>query len=146
MRVYLMAFLLTLIAIGCGGDGAQDRVPLNTPQADQGDPGELPSELQERLNAANAAYRDGEYDRALEYFRQVTHQAPALAVGWYGIGLAQAALGNSEAADSAMMEVHRLAPELPLQHPGTSAPTNPHMSPPPRSGGEGSRGGYDGQP
>lgn len=143
IRPLVGGLLLMLVAVGCGGEGAQERVPLNGPPAGQADPTALPAAIQEGLDAGNTAYRAGDYEQALDHFREVTHAAPDLAVGWYGVGLAQAAMGNPDAADSAMMEVHRLAPDLPLQHPGTAAPQNPHMSPPPASDGD--DGGYPGQ-
>lgn len=115
-----------LLLAGCGGDGGGERVPLDRPGSGQGEAPELPPGIQSHLDSANAAYRARDYEEALRHFTEVTELAPDLAAGWYGVGMTQAALGNAEEADEAMMRVHRLAPEIPLQHPGTSAPPNPH--------------------
>jgi Flp pilus assembly protein TadD len=83
-------------------------------------------ELQAQIDSANAAYRVGEYALALERFKEVADSHPDLAAGWYGIGMAQAALGNRIAADSAMARARLLAPDLPVAHPTEEAPPNPH--------------------
>ena len=119
-------FVLT----ACSGDGPGERVPLDRMGGSQSAAEELPAELQALLDAGNAAYRDREYERAMEHFEEVARLAPDLAAGWYGIGMTHTALGNVEAAESAMMEVHRLAPNIPLQHPRSDAPPNPHPASP----------------
>lgn len=97
--------------------------------------GSLPAELQEHLDEGNAAYRDGDYDEALGHFQRAVEAEPQLAAAWYGVGMAQKALGDAPAADSAMAEVHRLAPEVPLVHPDPDdpAPANPHPAEAPPS-------------
>jgi tetratricopeptide (TPR) repeat protein len=123
-----------LLLAGCDGDRGEDRVPLDGDMSRQGEagaiPDELPPEIQARLDSGNASYRERAYDDALRHFETVTRMAPDLAAGWYGIGLTQAVLGNREAADEAMMHVHRLAPQLPLDHPSSDAPQDPHLAPP----------------
>jgi tetratricopeptide (TPR) repeat protein len=125
-----MAILLTLAIAACGNDG-QERVPLEGPGSLEEMESELPAEIQEQLDSANTAYRSGEYDEALALFQEVTEMAPGLAAGWYGVGMTHQAMGDTEAAEAAMMEVHQLAPDLPLQHPGPdAAPANPHPATP----------------
>ena len=51
---------------------------------------------------------------------------PQLAAAWYGVGMAEEALGNTTSAEKARAEIHRLAPELPVVHPVGVAPPNPH--------------------
>jgi hypothetical protein len=121
--VYRLTLIMFAIAlVGCSND-SQDRVPLDGTLEEIVE--ELPPELQSQLDSANAAYRDRDYETALVLFERVTDEAPGLAAGWYGIGMTHTAMGNHAAADSAMMQVHRLAPEVPLQHP-SEAPANPH--------------------
>lgn len=132
----------SLLVAGCAGQD-QERVPLGENQAGtQQAVEDLPEAIQERLNLANTAYRERNYETALRHFTLITEEAPGLAAGWYGVGMTHAAMGNDAAADSAMMQVHRLAPEMPLQHPGAGAPPNPHPSPP--SGPDGGQDGYGG--
>jgi tetratricopeptide (TPR) repeat protein len=127
----LGAFLLA----GCDQDDGSDRIPLDTEGSLEEAVEDLPEEIQQQLDSANAAYRNRDYDGALRHYGEVTRLAPGLAAGWYGIGMTQMALGNGEAADSAMMRVHQLAPEVPLMHPETQAPPNPHPRPDPGSDG-----------
>jgi tetratricopeptide (TPR) repeat protein len=124
----LVGALLALGLAGCGG-GDQERVPLEALSG--GEVPGLPAELQARMDSGNAAYRMRDYEGALGHFREVVRLEPELAAGWYGIGMTEAARGNAAAADSAMARVHRLAPEIPLEHPTTQAPPNPHPAPSP---------------
>jgi tetratricopeptide (TPR) repeat protein len=146
LRIWGLAlgFTGSLLAVGCGGPD-QERVPLGEGQATtQQAVEDLPEAIQERLNLANTAYRERNYETALRHFTRITEEAPGLAAGWYGVGMTYAAMGDQAAADSAMMQVHRLAPEMPLQHPGAGAPPNPHPSPP--SGTDEGQDGYGGVP
>jgi Flp pilus assembly protein TadD len=86
----------------------------------------LPPGLQLILDAGNAAFRDGRHAEALNHFSTVVRLDPQLAAGWYGVGITQSAMGNAVAADSAMRQVHALAPDIPLEHPVGQAPPNPH--------------------
>jgi tetratricopeptide (TPR) repeat protein len=132
----LTAFLLT----GCGGDQG-DRVPLDgAGSAEPTQVEDLPPHIQAQLDSANAAFRARDHDAALAYFTRVSELAPGLAAGWYGIGMTHSAMGNQEEANVAMMRAHRLAPEIPLEHPTSQAPPNPHPIQPPTSDEDG--GGY----
>jgi Flp pilus assembly protein TadD len=63
-----------------------------------------------QLDSGNVAYRAGDYDRALLHYTRVTEIAPDDATGWFGIYMAQEALGNQAAADSAIEEARRRNP------------------------------------
>lgn len=126
-----------LLLAACTGDQG-DRVPLDRSGSERSLQAEaLPPEIQSRLDSGNAAYRARDYEGALAHFTEVSRLAPDLAAGWYGIGMTWSALGNQAAADSAMMRAHRLAPDVPLQHPTGEAPPNPHPVRPPPTGNEG---------
>ncbi len=138
LRMLLATVTAAFLLLGCG-DGDSDRVPLGGEGASPS-PEEieaLPREIQAQLDSGNAAFRVHDYNEALRHFGVVTEEAPGLAAGWYGLGMTHGAMGNSEAADSAMMRVHELAPEVPLEHPGSSAPPNPHPAPRSEADGEG---------
>jgi tetratricopeptide (TPR) repeat protein len=68
------------------------------------------------LDAGNDAYRAGNYEAALEHYREA-NQDGDVAAAWFGIYMAQLALGNAEAADSAMARAQSLAPGASLIHP-----------------------------
>ncbi len=71
---------------------------------------ELPPDAVAQLDSGNVAYREGDYDGALQYYVRVTEMAPDDATGWFGIYMAQQALGNAAAADSAIAEARRRNP------------------------------------
>lgn len=78
---------------------------------------ELPPELVAALDSGNAAYRRGAYQDALSAYRRVVDHDEGVAAGWFGIYMAELALGNPEAADSAMARARDLAPGASLIHP-----------------------------
>jgi tetratricopeptide (TPR) repeat protein len=134
------ALLTAFFLVGCGGDQA-DRVPLGGPgSVEPMQVEDLPPHIQAQLDSANAAFRARDHESALAHFTRVSELAPGLAAGWYGIGMTHSALGNQEEANAAMMQAHRLAPEIPLEHPTGQAPPNPHPSRPPTSDED--EGGY----
>lgn len=79
---------------------------------------ELPPALVAALDSGNAAYRRGDYQAALASYRSVVDQDEGVAAGWFGIYMAELALGRPEAADSAMARARDLAPGASLIHPG----------------------------
>jgi hypothetical protein len=134
------ALVTAMLLIGCGGDQG-DRVPLGGPgSVEPMQVEDLPPQIQAQLDSGNAAFRARDYDGALSHFTQVSELAPGLAAGWYGIGMTHSAMGNQEEANAAMMQAHRLAPEIPLDHPTGQAPPNPHPIRPPTSDQD--NGGY----
>jgi len=141
LSTLLAAAMAAVLLLGCG-NGDADRVPLGgegaAPSPEEVEA--LPAEIQAQLDSGNAAFRAHDHEEALRHFGIVTEEVPGLAAGWYGLGMTHGAAGNREAADSAMMRVHQLAPEVPLEHPGSSAPPNPHPAPRPEAddGGEAS--------
>jgi tetratricopeptide (TPR) repeat protein len=131
------ALLTAFLLAGCGGDQG-DRVPLGgSGSVEPMQVEDLPPHIQAQLDSGNAAFRARDYDSALTHFTQVSELAPGLAAGWYGIGMTHSAMGNQEEANVAMMRAHRLAPEIPLEHPTTQAPPNPHPIQPPTSDDDG---------
>ena len=77
----------------------------------------LPPELVAALDSGNAAYSQGQYRDALAYYEDAVAVDADEPSGWFGIYMAQLALGNTEAADSAMARARDLAPGASLIHP-----------------------------
>lgn len=69
------------------------------------------------LDSGNVAYRARDYRRALEYYQKVVEMNEELAAGWFGIYIAQLALGNPDAAEAAMAQARTHAPRASLMHP-----------------------------
>jgi uncharacterized membrane-anchored protein len=78
---------------------------------------QLDSALVAALDSGNAAYRNGDYESAREHYQSVVDADEDVAAGWFGIYMAEVALGNQEAADAAMDRARDLAPGASLIHP-----------------------------
>jgi Flp pilus assembly protein TadD len=70
----------------------------------------MPAPAVAQLDSGNAAYRRAAYEPALRHYVRVTELAPDQAVGWFGLYMAHHALGNLEAADSALARAREVAP------------------------------------
>ena len=68
------------------------------------------------LNEPGVNIREGDYETALSHFERVVEMAPDDATGWFGIFMAQNALGNAEAAEEALAEARSRAPGASLIH------------------------------
>lgn len=86
----------------------------------------LPAGVPAALDSGNSAYRAGNYRAALEQFERITEEHPELGSAWFGVYMAQRALGNEAAADSAMRRAGMGSSEAARAHgsPGDSA--SPH--------------------
>lgn len=70
----------------------------------------LSEEAAVALDSGGSAFRGGEYEQALEQYRRAAELAPDAAAPWFGIYMAQRALGQAEAADSALVRAQSVAP------------------------------------
>lgn len=77
----------------------------------------LDPELVAALDSGNVAYRAGSYETALRWYQQAVDVDDDVAAGWFGVYMAQLALGNTAAADSAMARAQDLQPGASLIHP-----------------------------
>lgn len=74
------------------------------------------------LDEGNAAYRDEVYDTALRHYETAADLDDSVAAAWFGIYMANLALGNIEAADSAMARARTLTPDASLMDPDEPTP------------------------
>ncbi len=74
------------------------------------------------LDDGNAAYREDDFEGALRHYEAAASIDDAVPAVWLGIYMANDALGNTEAADSALERVRTLAPESDLVHPDSIHP------------------------
>lgn len=83
-----------------------------------------PAGVAARIDSANAAYRAGDYAEARRLFRDATEQSDRVPTAWFGVYMAEHALGNVAAADSALKRAQSLggSGEAP-------AAGSPHRSP-----------------
>ncbi len=104
-RRVLAAAVLALTVGACTPDD-QRTDTLDPTTAGRG----LPDAAMAQLDSGNVAFRAGNYETALAHYRRVTEIVPDDATGWFGIYMAQQALGNVAAADSAIAEARRRNP------------------------------------
>lgn len=86
---------------------------------------QLPPELVAHLDSGSAAYRRDDYQGSLEHYEAATRVSEEVAAAWFGVYMAQTALGNETAADSALQKARGLAPGATLIHPGGETDTAP---------------------
>ncbi|MFW6193114.1 MAG: tetratricopeptide repeat protein [Gemmatimonadota bacterium] len=95
---------------GQGTSPSQGQMPDGHPEVPGmeggGAPGtderDLPPALAVRLDSGNTAYRAGEFEKARRHFRAAVQTDSTEAAGWFGVYMAERALGNEVAADSAL--------------------------------------------
>lgn len=98
-----------------GMEGAASRSP---------DRRDLPPSVTVHLDSGNAAYRADDYRRARRHFHAAVEADSSVAAGWFGVYMAERALGNDRAADSALRRAG-----------ATGAPSDVHHAPGIDSGG-----------
>ena len=113
----LLALTLVLLAgpsvLACGGGDEQpppQRRSLGS-EAPAEPPGLEPATAA-RIDSGNAAYRAGDYEEARRHFRAAAEGQPDARAAWFGVYMAERALGNEEAAEAALEQ----SGDLP--HPG----------------------------
>jgi len=77
---------------------------------------DLPQAVVAQLDSGSVAFRADRFEDALEHYTRVTELEPDLGAGWFGVYMAQEALGNLEAAQAALERVQELAPGATIVH------------------------------
>lgn len=94
--------LLAAWTPGCGGGEEEppQRRPLGSEQ-----PVERPGlrlEAAVHVDSGNAAYRAGDYEEARRQFRAAVAEQPESQAAWFGVYMAERALGNRDSARAAL--------------------------------------------
>ena len=82
----------------------------------------LPMEVVTELDSGSAAFRAGDHPAALAHYTRATEHAPNAAGAWFGVYMAQHAMGNEDAAREALLRAQSMLPNSTLAHP-TAADT-----------------------
>jgi tetratricopeptide (TPR) repeat protein len=130
-------------AAACGGEEGE-RVELGEPQQQETRPSARENwspELTARVDSANAAYAEGDYEAAAAIFTAITEEQPDLGVAWFGLSMAERAMGNEEAAQEALEKAEARNPGLGRMH---EAATDPEAKVPMRMEGHPPMGGTSG--
>jgi tetratricopeptide (TPR) repeat protein len=114
-RGLLLTALIAVVAPACRPED-QETGSLTADEVQEARAGLDPA-LVAALDSGNAAYRAWNYTAALERYRAALELDDEVAAAWFGVSMAQLALGNGAAADSAMARARALAPGATLIHP-----------------------------
>ncbi|HSH45351.1 MAG TPA: hypothetical protein VK966_05825 [Longimicrobiales bacterium] len=109
----ILAFLLTG---ACGPPEDQETGSLSQEDV-TGARADLDPAVAAALDSGSTAYRAGDFEEALRQYQEAARLDDQVAAAWFGVAMAQGALGNVTAADSAMERARELAPGASLIHP-----------------------------
>jgi tetratricopeptide (TPR) repeat protein len=114
-----MVLVLALTAVAaCRPRDDQRTDTINPEEARQARENMSPA-LVAQLDSGNAAFRAGDHEGALAHYRAATEIDGSVAAVWYGVYMAEHALGHEEEAQKAMAKVQEVAPGASLVHPTT---------------------------
>jgi len=111
----LAVCLFVLMSAGCRPD--DQRTDSVDPMSGEAQRAEWSPEVIAHVDAGNAAIRADSFDVAAEHFRAIIEVDPDLAVGWFGLYMAEDGRGDEEAAAVALARVRELAAGASLVHP-----------------------------
>ncbi|MEN8374059.1 MAG: hypothetical protein ABFS34_01265 [Gemmatimonadota bacterium] len=114
MKATAMGLAVLLAVLGCRPDDQQTR--SIDPAAAESTRASMPPELVEHLDSGNAAYRAHDFSEARDQYRAALAVDSASTAAWFGVFMAERALGNEEAASEALERTRELAPGASLIH------------------------------
>ncbi|MCG6957339.1 MAG: tetratricopeptide repeat protein [Gemmatimonadetes bacterium] len=119
---FLIAVLALAAATACrpSEQKTESVNPENVAQAREN----LPAAVVAEIDSANEAFRAGDHQSALEHYTRAKDMKGDVGAAWFGIYMAQRALGNEDAAKEALAEAQKVSPGATLIHP-TARDTTP---------------------
>lgn len=108
-------FLVTLLALAAVAASTACRPKeektgdISAQQATKAPEG-VPPAVQAQLDSANAAFRAGDHETALEHYTKARDLKSDDPSAWFGIYMAQKALGNEDSANAALAEAQKISP------------------------------------
>ena len=115
-RVLVGALGVLIVGMpGCVPD--DQRTDSVDPETGRRERAQWPAEVVSAVDSGNVAMRADAAESALAYYRRAVEISPDNAPAWFGVYMAERALGNQAAADSALQTVMSLAPGASLVHP-----------------------------
>lgn len=97
-----VALALGLALGGCGRQEDDQRTGSISAEQARSARSRLSPEVASRLDSGNAAYEDGRYEDAGRLYRRVVEIDPDVAAGWFGVYMAERALGHEDSARAAL--------------------------------------------
>jgi tetratricopeptide (TPR) repeat protein len=74
----------------------------------------VPPDVLSQLDSGNVAYKEGDREAALAHYTRAAELGPDVAPAWFGVYMAQNALGNKEGAQAALEKAQSLDPAASL--------------------------------
>lgn len=111
-----LPILLVVALVGCSEEEGR-RVPLgeDTAQSDQRREA-WPEGLAVLVDSANAAYAAERYEEAAEIYRDLAEEHANIGTVWFGLYMAEKAVGNEDAAVTALERAESINPGLGMMH------------------------------
>ena len=118
MKIRLWMTALAVLAVAACGEQESQRVELGEDQESQAQQGRAnwPEELEVQVDSANLEYMNEEYQASADRYRAMTERYPEIGTLWFGLYMAENALGNQDAAQAALVKAEELAPGLGSMH------------------------------
>ncbi|UCG75833.1 MAG: hypothetical protein JSV95_00415 [Gemmatimonadota bacterium] len=90
---------------------------------------DMPQEVAVLIDAGNSAFSAGNLEAARRHYLGAAALDSTVAAAWYGVAMAERALGNEAAADSALARVMGLGGPAAVHHPAPDPSDGPRTSP-----------------
>lgn len=119
-RSVLAAVTMTLLVTACQQPDDQETGSISREDVQQARENLAP-DVAAAIDSGNEAYRAKDYQEALEHYQQAAELDEDLAAAWFGIYMAELALGNADAAQDAMDRAQSLEPGASMIHPEDGA-------------------------
>lgn len=116
-RLALLCCCGVVAAAGCQRPDDQRTDTISADQVRQARE-QLSPAVVAQLDSGNLAYRARNYEEARRHYQAAAQADPEAGAAWFGVYMAEQALGNLAAADSAMRRAQQLQPGASLIHPG----------------------------
>lgn len=112
MRIASAASCLALafgLAAGACTPEEEQRTDSMTEERARSARGALRAEVVSLLDSGNVAYREGRFEEAADMYRRAVDDDPDVAAGWFGLYMAERALGNADDAQEALERAESLS-------------------------------------
>jgi Flp pilus assembly protein TadD len=109
-----LVLALALATSGCTPD--DQRTDTLDPHAGIGARAEMAQEVVAQLDSGSAAFRGDDFEAALAHYTRVTELDPENGPGWFGVYMAEDALGRADRAAVALERAQEIVPGATLLH------------------------------
>ena len=112
---HVFGVLALVGAVACAAD--DQRTDTIDPEEAVGHRESYPAGVTAQLDSGSAAFRAEDLEGALEHYSRATQLGPDVAAAWFGVYMAEDALGHDAAAAEALGRAQEAVPGATLIHP-----------------------------